>query len=148
MQNRRLVLFFIPLLAVAMSAAPRDKSGQGAGQADAGDQFVGVWSGSWDGGGGGGGGFELTVEHEKGKPLTGKVSVTGEPEYKATLTALAFDGGKMTGKYDFTPEPAAEVALAATFTGDAATGTWSLREKASGNEVSSGTWKVKRGDKR
>ena len=109
-----------------------------------GDKYVGVWSGSWDGAGSGGG-FELTLAHEKDKPLSGKVSVTGEPSYTATLASVTFDGAKMTAKYDFTPEPSAEVVLSATFDGDTATGSWSLREKGGGNEVASGGWKVKRG---
>jgi hypothetical protein len=37
------------------------------------------------------------------------------------------------------------VQLAATFDGNSATGTWSLREKGnSGAEVASGTWTVKK----
>ena len=117
MHSRHFVLLFM-LAAVAVSAAaPREGA-----QTEAGEQFAGVWSGSWEGGGSGG--FELTLTHEKGKPLTGSVSVTGEPEYKATLTSVVFDGAKMTAKYDFTPEPAAEVVLAATFTGETPTGTW------------------------
>ena len=84
MRNRVGVLLFVPLLAVALSAAaPRDGA-----QADAADKYVGVWSGTWDGGGGGGGGFELTLQHEKEKPMGGKVAVTGEPEYTATLTSV------------------------------------------------------------
>src|SRR5215471_3197944 len=143
MFDRRSVLVFVLLLAGAVSVGAQ---GSGAHPADA-DKYLGVWSGSWDGAGGSGG-FELTLEHEKDKPMTGKVSVTGEPTYKATLTSVSFEGAKMTAKYDFTPEPAAEVMLTATFEGDTASGTWSLLEKGSGNEVASGGWKVKRGDKK
>jgi hypothetical protein len=57
---------------------------------------------------------------------------------------VSFDGVKMTAKYDFTPDDAAEVVLTATFDGNKATGAWSLREKATGNEVASGGWKVAR----
>jgi hypothetical protein len=107
------------------------------------EQYAGVWTGSWDGAGSGGG-FELTLEKPKDGPMIGRVSVTGEPTYKATLKTLSFDGPKMTAKYDFTPDEAAEVALTATFDGKTATGAWSLIEKASGNEVASGGWKVAR----
>ena len=107
------------------------------------DKLLGTWSGSWDGGGSGGG-FELTLERDKNGAITGKVSVTGEPTYKATFKSLSFDGMKMSAKYDFPPEDAAEVVLAATFEGDSASGTWSLREKATGNEAASGGWKVTR----
>ena len=104
--------------------------------------FLGVWSGTWDGAGSGG--FELTLEKTKDGALTGKVSVTGEPTYKATLKTVAFDGKKMNAAYDFPPDDAAEVILAATFDDTSAAGTWSLREKGGGNEVASGNWKVAR----
>ncbi len=112
-----------------------------ASQATAGDQYVGTWTGAWDGAGTGG--FELTIEKDKDGKLAGRVSITGEPSYKATLKTLAFDGAKMTGSYDFTPDDRAEVVLSASFEGTTAAGTWSLREKG-GNEVASGGWKVKR----
>jgi hypothetical protein len=121
--------------AVSIAAQQADKAGP--------DAYVGVWTGTWDGGGSGGG-FELTLEKPKDGPMTGKVSVTGEPTYQATLKSLSFDGAKMTAKYDFTPDPAAEVVLTATFDGKNATGGWSLLEKATGNEVASGGWKVAR----
>jgi hypothetical protein len=104
-----------------------------------GEEFVGVWSGTWDGAGSGG--FELTLERMN-DTLTGKVSVTGEPTYKAMFKALTFDGKKMTAKYDFPPDDAAEVILNGSFEGARASGTWSVREKASQNEVATGTWTV------
>jgi hypothetical protein len=60
----------------------------------------------------------------------------------AGLKTLSFEGKKMNAKYDFTPDEAAEVILAGSFEGTVASGTWSLREKSSGNEVASGSWKV------
>ena len=118
-------------------------SAQQSDNAKAGEQYAGSWTGTWDGGGSGGG-FDLTLEKPKEGPITGSVSVTGEPAYKATLKTVSFDGAKMTAKYDFTPDDAAEVVLTATFDGNKATGAWSLREKATGNEVASGGWKVAR----
>jgi hypothetical protein len=126
------------VLAAALTSAQR-----GAEPSAKPEQFVGTWSGTWEGAGSGGG-FELALEQAKDGALTGKVSVTGEPAYKATCRTLSFDGKKMTAKYDFTPDEAAEVALAATFEGNKATGTWSLRTKATGDEVASGTWTVTR----
>jgi hypothetical protein len=108
--------------------------------ASAGEKYVGVWSGTWEGAGSGG--FELTLEKAKDGTLMGRVSVTGEPTYKATLSALSFDGPKMTARYDFPPEPAAEVLLTATFESDGAKGTWSLRETGSTTDVANGTWSV------
>ncbi len=108
------------------------------------EQFVGTWSGSWEGAGSGGG-FEVTLEPGKdGSAITGKVSVTGEPTYKAVFKSVAFDGRKMNAKYDFPADESAEVVLDATFEDKTATGTWSLRAKAGGDEVVSGTWKVTR----
>lgn len=118
-------------------------SAQQSDSAKASEQYAGLWTGSWDGAGSGGG-FDLTLEKSKDGPMTGSVSVTGEPTYKATLKTVSFEGTKMTAKYDFTPDDAAEVVLTATFDGSKATGAWSLREKASGNEVASGGWKVAR----
>ena len=102
--------------------------------------YVGTWSGSWDGAGSGG--FELTLEKGKDGALTGRVSVTGEPTYKATLRTVSFDGAKMTATYDFPPDDSLEVLLVATFDGNKASGTWSARGKNGGNELVSGTWTV------
>jgi hypothetical protein len=87
--------------------------------------------------------FELTLEKPKDGPLAGRVSVTGEPTYKATLKTVSFDGAKMTAAYDFPLDDSLEVTLMATFEGDAAKGTWLVRAKA-GGEVASGTWEVKK----
>lgn len=106
-----------------------------------GDQFIGTWSGRWDGSGSGGG-FDLTIEKGTDNALAGKVSVTGEPTYQATLRKLSFDGNKMSGAYDFTPDTSGEVILSATFEPGTAKGTWSLRSKADGTEVATGTWTV------
>jgi hypothetical protein len=109
-----------------------------------GEEFVGVWAGTWEGGGGSGG-FEVTLEKGKDDGVTGKVSVTGEPTYKAAFKALSFDGKTMKAKYDFPPnETEAEVVLSATFDGNSAKGTWSLRAKANDGEAASGTWSVTR----
>ena len=108
------------------------------------EQVVGTWSGSWEGAGSGGG-FDVTLEAGKdGGAITGKVSVTGEPTYKAVFKSLAFDGKKMSARYDFPADESAEVILAAAFEDKTATGTWSLRAKSGGDEVVSGTWTVTR----
>jgi hypothetical protein len=142
MHIRRFALLILPLLSVVVCAAAQREGGP----PPADDKYLGLWSGSWEGGGGSGG-FDLTLERDKDKNLIGQVSVTGEPTYKATLTSVAFDGAKMTAKYDFTPDPEGEVVLTATFEGNSASGAWSLREKASGNEFASGGWKVAKKDK-
>jgi hypothetical protein len=115
----------------------------GAEEAPKPEQLTGKWSGTWDGAGSGGG-FELTLEQIKDGPLTGKVAVTGEPEYTAALKTLAFDGRKMKASYDFPADEAAAVLLAAAIEGDKATGTWTLRAKAGEAQVASGSWTVTR----
>lgn len=136
MRERRLVWIWLLLFGVLCSASQRGSEGTPTGE-----QFVGTWTGSWDTSGSGGG-FELTLEKGKDGVLGGGVSITGEPTYKATLNALSFDGSKMSAKYDFPAAEGAEVVLSAIFEGSRATGTWSLREKASGSEAASGGWVV------
>jgi hypothetical protein len=108
-----------------------------------GEQFLGTWTGTWDGAGSGGG-FEVTLEKGQDGAIQGRVSVTGEPTYKAPFKALSFDGKKMTAKYDFPPDPGGEVVLEASFDGNTATGTWSIRQKSNDTEVLKGGWKVTR----
>ncbi len=138
MRNRCCVWLWVFILGTMCSAAQRGSEGSSAGE-----PFVGTWTGTWDGAGSGGG-FELTLEKGKDGAVGGRVSITGEPTYKATLKALSFEGKKMSAKYDFTPDEAAEVLLEASFDGNTAKGTWSLREKANGNEVAAGGWSVTR----
>jgi hypothetical protein len=113
---------------------------QQAGDKPAGERYIGTWSGTWEGGAGSGG-FELTIEKGTGGALGGRVSVTGEPTYTSTLKSLAFDGAKMTAKYDFPPDPSIEVTLAATFDGPNARGTWTV---LGAGQSLSGTWTVSR----
>ena len=118
--------------------------GLGLTAAAAQDKYAGVWSGGWEGPNGSSGGIELTIEKGKDDGPAGRVSVTGEPTYKATFKSLTFDGPKMTARYDFPPDETIEIVLVATLDGAAAKGTWSAREKASGNVVSAGTFNVTR----
>ena len=137
MRHRSSIWIWVIILGVVSSATQSSKQ--------TGEQYVGTWTGTGEGAGSSGG-FELTLEKDKEQKdaIGGRVSVTGEPAYQATLKTVAFEGQKMIASYDFTPEPSVEVRLACTFEGNAATGTWSAFEKASGNEVLSGTWSVKK----
>ena len=115
---------------------------QGDAKPKSAQQFIGTWIGSWEGSGSGR--VELTLEKGKDAPVSGRVSVTGETDYKAPLTGVAFEGPKMTAVFDFPPDPSVEVAVAATFAGKKADGTWRARNKTNGEEVASGTWSVTR----
>jgi hypothetical protein len=104
------------------------------------DQFVGTWSGTWEGAGSSGN-FELSLEQPKDGPLTCKVTVTN-PDYKATCRSVSFDGKKMTAKYDYPPDERGEVELGASFEGMTVKGTWALQAKGTTTAAASGTWTV------
>jgi hypothetical protein len=106
-----------------------------------GEQYIGTWTGTWEGNGNGG--FELTLERGTDAALGGRVSVTGEPTYEATLKRVAFEGSKMTANYDFPPAEGIQVTLTATFDDKKAAGTWRAHD-AGGADLASGTWEVAR----
>ena len=137
MRNRSWIVVWLVVFGAICSAAQRGLEG-----AAASEPFIGTWNGTWEGAGSTGS-FELTFEKGKEGPVTGKVSVT-QPDYKATFKTLSFDGKKMTATYDFPPDPSGEVALTGVFDGETSKGTWSIREKSTGNEVMTGTWTVTR----
>ena len=130
------VYILLIVFGVVCSAAQR-----GGDAASNGEQFLGTWTGSWDSGSSNGG-FELTLEKGKDGIVGGRVSVTGDPTYKAVFKALSFDGNKMTARYDFPPDESAEIALAAAFEGQKATGTWAAHAKGTDNPLLTGTWTV------
>ncbi len=138
MRNRIVVSLCLVVFGAVCYAAQ-----SGEGKASPGEQFVGTWTGTWEGAGSSGG-FELTLEKDEKGAVTGRVSVTGEPTYKATLKTLSFDGNKMTGKYDFPADDRSEVVLTGTFDGNTCAGAWSAREKGSDTEIVAGTWTVAR----
>jgi hypothetical protein len=131
--------WFGSLVVIAVCALPLVHAGQAAPER----AFTGTWNGTWEGEGQSGG-FELTLEIPADGHLGGRVVVTGEPAYTAQLRTAAFEGARLTARYDFPPEEAAEIVLTATFADNQAKGLWSLRVKASGEEVASGSWTVKR----
>jgi hypothetical protein len=123
---------------VICSAAQRGAEGS----SDA-EQFLGKWSGGWDGAGSGG--LELTLEKGGDGAVTGRVAVTSDDgNYNAAFTTLSFDGKKMSAKYDNPRGEGSEVVLAASFDGNAAKGTWSVRSKGTDNEIAAGNWAVTR----
>jgi hypothetical protein len=107
------------------------------------DQYLGTWTGTWEGGGGSGG-IELKLEKSDAGALSGRVSVTGEPTYKAMFKTVSFEDSAMTASYDFPPDESIEIVLTASFEADHAKGSWSAREKGSGNEAANGTWSVEK----
>lgn len=104
---------------------------------------TGTWTGTWEGAGGNGG-IEIVIEKGKDGALGGRISVTGEPTYKATLKTVTVDGQKLSWTYDFPPDESIELTMAATIDGQKIKGTWSARPKAGGDELASGTLTVEK----
>lgn len=122
------------LLALALGAS------LGA-QASSGEKYVGAWTGTWDGAGTGT--FEMTLDKAKDAPLTGRVEVgTDGGNYNAAFKTLAFDGPKMTARYDFPLDSSAEIVVTATFDDQSAKGTWAMRPKGQEGDLASGTFAV------
>ena len=113
-----------------------------AAAADA-DQYVGTWKGTWEGGGAGGR-FDLTFAKGSDGKLTASVSVgTDMGDYSAKLSTVTVKGDKLTGAYDYPPDPQGEVTLTGSLEPKSAMGTWSLGAKGQpGGQAIAGTWKV------
>jgi hypothetical protein len=106
-----------------------------------GEKYLGTWAGTWDGAGSGD--FELIIDKAKDGPLSGRVAVTTDGgNYNANLKTIAFDGPKMTAKYDFPLDPNAEIVVNATFEDKSAKGTWAMRPKGQEADVAAGTFSV------
>jgi hypothetical protein len=135
---RRFCLCLIVMLVGVVSTQARQRGADGTAASD----LLGTWTGTWEGAGSTGG-FELTLEKGKDGSTAGRVSVTGEPAYKATIGTLTFEGKKMTATYDFPPDESMDVVLTLTFDGNTAKGPWSARQKA-GGEIASGTLTLSR----
>jgi hypothetical protein len=133
---RTFVLSLIVLLGGVVSMQAQQSGGAAA------SDLLGTWTGTWEGAGSTGG-FELTLEKGKDGSTAGRVSVTGEPAYKATIRTLTFEGKQMTATYDFPPDDSMEVVLTVAFDGNTAKGPWSARQKA-GGEIASGTLTLSR----
>jgi hypothetical protein len=115
---------------------------QAAGPAGA-AAYVGTWSGTWEGGGGTGT-FELKLEGT-GTAVAGSVNVgTDAGAYSAKFKSMAFDGNKMTAKYDYGLDTQAEIALTATFEGASAKGTWAMLPQGQEQVLVNGTWTVQK----
>ena len=133
---RRAIVFFLALaLGVALGA-----------QASSGEKYVGTWTGTWDGAGTGT--FEMTLDKSKDAPpgsLTGRVEVgTDGGNYNAAFKTIAFDGPKMTARYEFPLDTSAEIVVTATFEDKSAKGTWAMRPKGQDGDLAGGTFAVTR----
>jgi hypothetical protein len=76
--------------------------------------------------------------------ISGTVSVgTDMGDYNAKFSTVTVAADKLTGAYDYPPDPQGEVTVVGSFDGKNAAGTWSLGAKGqSGQQAFAGTWKV------
>lgn len=103
--------------------------------------FTGTWNGTWEGGGTGR--FDLTIEKGGDGQPAGGVSVgTDQGDYTAKFKQLSFEGQNMKARYEFPPDPQADIIVTGVFNGGAAEGTWSLVPKDGDQSFAAGTWKV------
>jgi len=115
----------------------------GVASAADGDQYVGTWKGTWEGAGAGGR-FDMTFIKGSDGKLAASVSVGTEMgDYNAKFSTVTVTGDKLTGAYDYPPDPQGEVTITGSFDPKNAIGTWSLAAKGqSGGQAIAGTWKV------
>jgi hypothetical protein len=132
MRNRLTTVMVGFVMAVAAAVTP-----MAAQQAASAEQYVGMWSGTYDGAATGT--LEMILDKGKDGGVTGKVNVVSEAgNYSADFKSIVFDGTKATAAYDFPLDPSAEVVMTANFDGAAAKGTWSLRAKGQTDEIVGG----------
>jgi hypothetical protein len=112
-----------------------------------GDQYLGVWSGTWAGADGSSGHFQLTLERGSDGKLGGSIAVSqdggGASDYSAKLKNTALEGGKFTAAYE-PPDGQSEISMKGSLGAVGGGGDWSLGPKAqpSSPAIASGTWKI------
>jgi hypothetical protein len=115
----------------------------GVASAADGDQYLGTWKGMWEGAGASGR-FDMTFSKGSDGKLAASVSVGTEMgDYNAKFSTVTVTGDKLTGAYDYPPDPQGEVTITGSFDPRNAIGTWSLAAKGqAGGQAIAGTWKV------
>jgi len=112
-----------------------------------GDQYLGVWSGTWAGADGSSGHFQLKLERGGDGKLTGAIAVSqddgGGSDYTSKLKNAVFAGDKFTAAYE-PPDGQSEIHMTGTFGPQSGGGEWSLgaKDQPSNPAVASGTWKI------
>ncbi len=138
MRPQKIAVAVVLMLAVMWAAGQL-----GAAAAAAGDQYVGIWRGTWEGAGAVGR-FDLTFAKESDGKLSASASVgTDAGDYNAKFSTVTVTGDKLAGAYDYPPDPQGEVIITGSFDPKNAIGTWSLGAKGQpGGQAIAGTWKV------
>jgi hypothetical protein len=112
-----------------------------------GDQYLGMWSGTWAGTDGSSGHFQLNLERGSDGKLTGSIAVTqdggGGSDYTSKLKNAAFAADKFTAAYE-PPDGQSQINMKGTFGSKGGDGEWSLgaKDQPSSPAVASGTWKI------
>lgn len=105
--------------------------------------LMGLWNGTWEGGGAGGR-FDLTLTKD-GAAIGGKVDVGQDTgDYTAQFSTASLEGNKLKARYDYTPDPQAEIVLEGAFDGAEGKGTWTMVQKGGTDAFAAGTWAVKK----
>ncbi|HEY2465692.1 MAG TPA: hypothetical protein VGI32_16655 [Steroidobacteraceae bacterium] len=138
MRTRKIAVFAMMTLALIWAAGRF-----GAASAAEGDQYVGIWKGTWEGAGAGGR-FDLTFTRGSDGKLAASVSVGSDMgDYNAKFSTMTMTGDKLAGAYEYPPDPQGEVTITGSFEPKDAIGTWSLGAKGKpGGQAIAGTWKV------
>jgi len=130
MRKMTFALLIVLIFGVGYMASAQSKSDNNA---------AGTWSGSWTGGSTGK--FEMIIK----KDAEGKLSATlsGTPDqgesYTIHSTLIESNGSKLTMKFEG-PDGEAEAKVQAVIEGASMKGDYSIRAKASGEEVEKGTF--------
>jgi hypothetical protein len=145
LRNWAMVVAVLVMAAPGAGAQSKDKDAKAdkVVKAEKAEAFVGTWSGSWTGGSDGT--LELTIAKGADGKLGG--SITASPASSDTFTAsfktAAVEGGKLTATFD-SPDGGAEATLIGELEAGVAKGAYTLKEKAQGSVVETGTWSAKK----
>jgi len=119
------LMAYLVIVSAALTASDKD--------------FVGKWSGDYEGGGGAGK-YVLTLAHDDAKKLAGSLEVLpdGNSAYTVPFKSVEPKGSTALLKYD-SPEGNSEVHVEITIDGKALKGTWKALEPGSNAVIAEGT---------
>ena len=134
MRKMTFALLIVSIFGVGYMAYAQSKSDNNA---------AGTWSGSWTGGSTGK--FEMIIKKDAEGKLTATLSGTPDQGESYTIhsTSIESNGSKLTMKFEG-PDGEAEAKVQAVIEGASMKGDYSIRAKASGEEVEKGTFTASR----
>jgi hypothetical protein len=110
-----------------------------SGQTGQSDKLVGKWVGSWTGGSSGK--FEMSITKDNGGKLSATINTTPDQGEPSTLQSKSMEqtGDKVNITFE-SPDGEAQIILEAAIEDASLKGTYSVRNKAAGEEVEKGSW--------